>query len=79
MIKDDIYRKYLAKVSLRVLHRKITPHDFRHSLVTHLKGMGFSDKDIMAITGHVDREVLNKYYSHSTEDGRRKVLGATGL
>ena len=79
MIKDDIYRKYLGKVSQRVLGIKITPHAFRHSLVTLLKSEGCPDKDIMGITGHIDRDVLNEYYAHTTEDGRSKVLEVTGL
>lgn len=79
MIKDDVYRKYLAKVSKQVIGREITPHEFRHSLVTLLKSQNCPDKDIMGITGHVDRDVLNNYYAHTTNDGRSKVLEASGV
>ena len=79
MIKDDVYRKYLAKVSEQVIGREITPHEFRHSLVTLLKSQNCPDKDIMGITGHVDRDVLNNYYAHTTNDGRSKVLEASGV
>jgi integrase len=79
MIKDDVYRKYLAKVSKQVIGREITPHEFRHSLVTLLKSQNCPDKDIMGITGHVDRDVLNNYYAHTTKDGRSKVLEASGV
>jgi integrase len=79
MIKDDVYRRYLAKVSKHVIGRVITPHEFRHSLVTLLKSQNCPDKDIMGITGHVDRDVLNNYYAHATKDGRSKVLEASGV
>ena len=79
MLKDDLYRKYLERLSKRVIGRRITPHEFRHSLVTQLKAANCPDKDIMGITGHVDRDVLNEYYAHTTVDGRNKVLEASGL
>lgn len=78
-IKDDIYRKYLAKVSQEVLGKRITPHDFRHSLVTNLKMMKVPEKDIMALTGHCEVKVLNKVYSHTTPEGRTKALEASGF
>ncbi len=79
MIKDDIYRRYLAKAAKSELKRTMTPHEFRHSLVTLLKSQNCPDKDIMGITGHVDRDVLNEYYAHTTEDGRSKVLEISGI
>jgi len=79
MIKDDIYRRYLAKAAKSELKREMTPHEFRHSLVTLLKSQNCPDKDIMGITGHVDRDVLNEYYAHTTEDGRSKVLEISGI
>ncbi len=74
MIKKETYRGYLHKVSTRVLKRNVNPHDFRHSLITHLKGVRVPNKDIMQITGHMDERVLNDHYSHSTETGRMEAL-----
>ena len=79
MIKKETYRNYLHKVSERVLKRKANPHDFRHSLITHLKSMRVPNKDIMQITGHMDERVLNDHYSHSTESGRLEALELSGL
>ena len=79
MIRKETYRSYLHNVSSHVLRRKINPHDFRHSLITHLKAMGVPNKDIMHITGHRDEGVLNDYYSHSTEAGRLEALKLSGV
>ncbi|MFA5167264.1 MAG: site-specific integrase [Candidatus Omnitrophota bacterium] len=79
MIKKETYRGYLHKVSTRVLKRNVNPHDFRHSLITHLKGVRVPNKDIMQITGHMDERVLNDHYSHSTETGRMEALELSGL
>lgn len=76
-IKADHYRNYLIKVSKEVIGKRITPHDFRRSLITEAARDGLSVKDIMAITGHTDMQVLLKHYSFSTEQGRRKVLACT--
>lgn len=73
-IKADHYRNYLTRISEKVIGKRITLHDFRRSLVTELARAGVPVKDIMAITGHTDMKVLLKYYSFSTEQGRRKVL-----
>ncbi len=79
MIKKETYRNYLHKVSKPVLGREANPHEFRHSLITHLKAMRVPNKDIMQITGHMDERVLNDHYSHSTESGRMEALKLSGL
>ncbi len=79
MIKKETYRNYLHKVSEKILKRQSNPHDFRHSLITHLKSMRVPNKDIMQITGHMDERVLNDHYSHSTESGRLEALQMSGL
>lgn len=79
MIKKETYRGYLHKVSSKVLKRKANPHDFRHSLITHLKAVRVPNKDIMQVTGHMDERVLNDHYSHSTESGRMEALELSGL
>ena len=37
---------------------KVTPHVLRASTVTYLKGQGFSDGDIMKVTGHASSELI---------------------
>jgi integrase/recombinase XerD len=40
---------------------KITPHVLRASTVTYLKTEGFSDSDIMKVTGHASSQMVNAY------------------
>ncbi len=73
-ISSNHFREYLASVSQRTIKKRVTPHDFRHSLITEAGLKNMPIRDVMAITGHTDINVLIKYYSHSTEEGRTKVL-----
>jgi len=47
---------------------KITPHVLRASAVTYLKQQGFSDSDIMKITGHANSAMVHAYDKSSRED-----------
>ncbi len=78
-IKADHYRNYLVRISQEIIDRRITPHDFRRSLVTEAARDGLALKDVMGITGHTDINVLLKHYSFSTEVGRKKVLASTRI
>lgn len=78
-IKKETYRNYLHRISEPIIGRRANPHEFRHSLITHLKSMRVPNKDIMQITGHMDERVLNDHYSHSTESGRMEALKLSGL
>ena len=78
-IKSDKFRIYLAKVSINVIGKRLTPHDFRHSLVTEMGLANMPIRDVMAITGHTDINVVLKYYSHSTPEGRENVLKKTKI
>ena len=71
------YAEYLSKISQNIIHKKITPHDFRHSLITELVNVGVAPKTLMGITGHLDINTIMKFYSHSTEDDKRKALALT--
>jgi integrase len=48
-------------------------HDLRHQAVTELAESGLSDQTIMAIAGHVSREMLN-HYSHIRLEAKRQAL-----
>jgi integrase len=50
-------------------------HDLRHQAVTELAERGLSDQTIMAIAGHVSREMLN-HYSHIRLEAKRHALAA---
>lgn len=71
------YREYLNKVSIMLIGRKVNPHDFRHSLITEMGKEGAFIRDVMSITGHCDIGVVHAHYSHTTDDGRKKVLKMT--
>ncbi len=73
------YRKYLERVSQQEIGKRLTPHDFRHSLITSMAQKNMPIRDVMAITGHVDINVVLKYYSHSTGQGRMNVLEQTRI
>jgi len=53
-----------------------TPHDFRHSFVTHMRAAGINDEDLAEITGHNVLTMIG-YYSHplrrSFDDVRRAI------
>ena len=72
------YEEYLAKKSMEVIGVRLVPHDFRHRFCTEALKKG-TIADVQRITGHKDPNVLLKYYSHSTTDGRNKVLSVTKL
>jgi integrase len=64
----------LKKVSKQILGAEITPHYFRKRFCTECVKAGVSYKDIMAITGHRDIQVLIRHYDHGSVVGKRKAL-----
>jgi len=50
-------------------------HDLRHTLVTKLCESGAPEEVIMAIAGHVSRQML-KHYAHIRTEAKRKALEA---
>jgi len=53
---------------------KVTPHVLRASCVTYLKQQGYSDSDIMKVTGHSCSKVLNSYDKSSRSDNPTKYV-----
>jgi integrase len=54
-----------------------TPHEFRHSYVTHLHAAGIDDADLALIAGH-NVETMISVYTHALErshDAIRKAIG----
>lgn len=51
---------------------KITPHVLRASTVTYLKQQGFSDSDIMKVTGHASSSMIYAYDKTSMADNASK-------
>lgn len=50
-------------------------HDLRHTAITNLCESGASEETIMAIAGHVAREMLSRY-AHIRTEAKRKALEA---
>ncbi|MFW5887612.1 MAG: tyrosine-type recombinase/integrase [Bacteriovoracia bacterium] len=73
-VTANSYREYLAKISEKVLGKRLTPHNFRHSLVTEAGLKRMPIRDLMAVTGHLDIGVVLSVYSHSTSKGRKSIL-----
>ncbi len=53
----------------------LRPHDLRHHAITKLAESPASEQTIMAIAGHVSREML-EHYSHIRQEAKRKALEA---
>jgi integrase len=54
-----------------------TPHEFRHSYVTHLRASGIDDADLALVAGHTV-ETMISVYTHALErshDAIRQVIG----
>lgn len=54
-----------------------TPHEFRHSYVTHLRAAGIDDADLALVAGHTI-ETMISVYTHPLErshDAIRQVIG----
>lgn len=51
---------------------KVTPHVLRASTVTFLKQQGFSDSDVMKVTGHASSEMVFAYDKSSRADNASK-------
>ena len=53
---------------------KVTPHVLRASTITYLKAAGFSDSDVMKISGHASSEMVNAYdKSDRAQNASKKV------
>lgn len=52
----------------------VTPHVLRATTVTHLKKHGFSDSDIMKITGHSSSSMIRMYDKSSLADNATKKI-----
>jgi integrase/recombinase XerD len=53
---------------------KISPHVLRATAITYLKQQGFSDSDIMKVSGHRDSEMIRMYdKSEKAENASKKV------
>jgi integrase len=54
-----------------------TPHEFRHSYVTHLRAAGIDDADLAAVAGHTV-ETMISVYTHALERSHDAIRGVIG-
>jgi integrase len=54
-----------------------TPHEFRHSYVTHLRAAGVDDADLARVAGHTI-ETMISVYTHALERSYEKIRGIIG-
>ena len=73
------YGEYLGRITSELFNKRVMPHDFRRMFATENKRKGFSDKDIMAITGHKDVGVFTRHYVFTTSEGVKSILQETKL
>lgn len=53
---------------------KVTPHVLRTSLITYLRSQGFSDSDILKVTGHVSVDMIQAYDKSSQAENITKSI-----
>jgi integrase len=65
----------LRKVGVQAgLPFPLTPHCFRASAITYLKGSGYSDSQIQVISGHASNQMVNSYDKSTQKDNiSRKI------
>lgn len=51
---------------------KVTPHVLRASFITYLKGQGFSESEIMKVSGHASVDMVSSYDKSSQKDNLSK-------
>jgi integrase len=54
-----------------------TPHEFRHSYVTHLRAAGIDDADLAAVAGHTI-ETMISVYTHALQRSHDKIRDVIG-
>ena len=70
-IRDVLYSWRKACAAARKVGR--IPHDFRRTRVRDLVNAGVPEKVVMEWTGHLTREVFDRYHIVTAEDPRRAM------
>ena len=60
------------------IEKKLSPHVFRTTLITYLRSQGFSDSEIMKVTGHASSSMVAMYDKTSQADNPSKVIKLWG-
>lgn len=84
--KGYIYNGYQGQL-LKNLHRvqdklgipRCRFHDLRHYFVSYAHSLGWSDADIIAITGHKTDDIAKRVYRHSMANNEEKKILASQI
>jgi integrase len=68
---QQIVKNYANKAGV-----KATPHTFRHQAITWLSKHGFTDAELMLITGHSSKDSLQIYQNLALKDVEEKYQQA---
>lgn len=75
LIKPNQIQRNFKKAGARAcVSFTVTPHVLRATAVTFLKQKGFSDSDIMKVTGHTDSKMIRMYDKSSLSDNASKKI-----
>lgn len=74
----QVYKSFKNASKRARLPFLVTPHVLRASTITYLKQQGFSDSDIMRISGHASAEMVNAYDKTPLEDNPSKKVNLVG-
>jgi len=70
------WRRAWRKLTVEAGLEGLRPHDLRHHVITRLaESPEVSEQTIMAIAGHVSREML-EHYSHVRQEAKQKAVAA---
>ncbi len=77
--KKQVSHKHIYSVLKRVgvqanLPFPLTPHCFRASAITYLKGSGYSSSQIQLISGHASNQMVDSYDKSSQKDNISKKI-----
>lgn len=72
-LKYYAYRKYLEETSERVLHRRVTPHIWRHTHCSKLAECNYPLEEISARLGHSDSRITREIYLHRMKEVKERA------
>jgi len=60
---ERIVKQIAKKLNVK---KRVTPHSFRHGLITYLRKLGWNTVDIAKVTGHARAETIERSYDHTS-------------
>lgn len=76
--RTQLNRNLILAAQRAGIEKKMSPHVFRTTLITYLRSQGFSDSEIMKVTGHASSSMVAMYDKTSQGDNPSKVIRLWG-